>query len=326
MEAETPPSARRVDGTPASRIRESGPPRRRTRDVATAAHCLPSGLSPSVQEFHLVNRPLAADGSRTVTAGSDFHRPRSALTSLVRAQCAMSISAGGRRPPCGLAHPPSTDPGSWPPVPAPRGADSPPRPFPNRGHGPRPPGSAGASPADAPKPPQPPTTGPTAEGTPGLRSTSRRTPLRRPCDAGTPQKGHGPGRDTRTHQPPTPRRPPQPLAAGPPRPCHRWGSGTPDEARPRPPGNPDASVTGRPKAPQVGRHLAVWGPVSGGAEGLPSVRGGGGRYPWAMLSSCSTAGRSAHRSPPGGAWSSSTAARASRSPASAAAWTMSLAA
>jgi hypothetical protein len=51
-----------------------------------AAHCLPSGLSPSVQEFHLVNRPLEATGSRTVTAGSDFHRPRSALTSLVRPQ------------------------------------------------------------------------------------------------------------------------------------------------------------------------------------------------------------------------------------------------
>ena len=39
--------------------------------------CLPSGLSPSVQDFHLVNRPLAAVGSRTVTAGSEFHRPRS---------------------------------------------------------------------------------------------------------------------------------------------------------------------------------------------------------------------------------------------------------
>jgi len=47
--------------------RKTRPPRRRrTGDVATAAHCLPSGLSPSVQEFHLVNRPLAADGSRTV--------------------------------------------------------------------------------------------------------------------------------------------------------------------------------------------------------------------------------------------------------------------
>src|SRR5699024_9033455 len=44
-------------------------------------HFLPSGLLPSVQEFHLVNRPLAATGSRTFTAGSDFHRPRSALAS-----------------------------------------------------------------------------------------------------------------------------------------------------------------------------------------------------------------------------------------------------
>ena len=52
-----------------------------------AAHCLPSGLSPSVQEFHLVNRPLDADGSRTITAGSELHRPRSALL-LVQGQCA----------------------------------------------------------------------------------------------------------------------------------------------------------------------------------------------------------------------------------------------
>ena len=37
----------------------------------------PSGLSPSVQEFHLVNRSLAANGSRTFTAGSELHRPQS---------------------------------------------------------------------------------------------------------------------------------------------------------------------------------------------------------------------------------------------------------
>jgi hypothetical protein len=37
----------------------------------------PSGLSPSVQDFHLVNRSLAANGSRTVTAGSEFHRSQS---------------------------------------------------------------------------------------------------------------------------------------------------------------------------------------------------------------------------------------------------------
>ena len=46
--------------------------------------CLPSGLSPSVQDFHLVNRPLAAVGSRTVTAGSEFHRPRSTCTAVCR--------------------------------------------------------------------------------------------------------------------------------------------------------------------------------------------------------------------------------------------------
>ncbi|AJC59801.1 hypothetical protein GZL_07249 [Streptomyces sp. 769] len=61
-----------------------------------AAHCLPSGLSPSVQEFHLLNRPLAADGSRTITAGSELHRPRSALLLMsVQAQ-----SATADRPPC----------------------------------------------------------------------------------------------------------------------------------------------------------------------------------------------------------------------------------
>ncbi len=63
-----------------------------------------------------------------------------------------------------------------------------------------------------------------------------------------------------------------------------------------------------------------------GGRGLAAGVGRGGRQPWAMLSSCSTAGRRAHRSPPGGVWSLGSAARASRSPASAAAWTMSLAA
>src|SRR6476659_8874739 len=51
------------------------------------ACCLPSGLSPSVPEFHRVNRPLDADGSRTFTAGSAFHRPRS-TPSLAISQCA----------------------------------------------------------------------------------------------------------------------------------------------------------------------------------------------------------------------------------------------
>ncbi len=56
-------------------------PRRRVEDADAGrrrcACCLPSGLSPSVLEFHQVNRPLAAVGSRTVTAGSELHRPRS---------------------------------------------------------------------------------------------------------------------------------------------------------------------------------------------------------------------------------------------------------
>src|SRR5215216_4222884 len=37
---------------------------------------LPSGLSPSVVEFHHIGRPLDVVGSRTVTAGSELHRPR----------------------------------------------------------------------------------------------------------------------------------------------------------------------------------------------------------------------------------------------------------
>jgi len=47
-----------------------------------AACCLPSGLSPSVLEFHQINRPTELlptlpAGSRTITAGSELHRPRS---------------------------------------------------------------------------------------------------------------------------------------------------------------------------------------------------------------------------------------------------------
>ncbi|AUA09944.1 hypothetical protein CFP59_02034 [Streptomyces malaysiensis subsp. malaysiensis] len=322
MEAETPPSARRVDGTPASRIRESGPPRRRTRDVATAAHCLPSGLSPSVQEFHLVNRPLAADGSRTVTAGSDFHRPRSALTSLVRAQCAMSISAGGRRPPCGLAHPPSTDPGSWPPVPAP-GADSPPRPFPNRGHGPRPPRQRGhfirrrpetATTADRGDPGTPEHIPPSPPPPPVRRGDAPEGPRPRPRHPDA-SATHAPEATAATRRGPTP-------------PLPSVGQRDPGRGTPPTPGQPGRFSHRPPEGATYGaaRGLAVWGPVSGGAGACRPFGEEGGRYPWAMLSSCSTAGRSAHRSPPGGAWSLSTAARASRSPASAAAWTMSLAA
>src|SRR5690349_4851437 len=47
--------------------------------VRPLARFLPSGLSPSVPEFHRVHRPLDVVGSRTVTAGSDLHRSRSAL-------------------------------------------------------------------------------------------------------------------------------------------------------------------------------------------------------------------------------------------------------
>ena len=58
------------------------------------ARCLPSGLSPSVLEFHQVHRPLVAVGSRTVTAGSDLHRPRS--THLLRAQYAPEAPLAGQ--------------------------------------------------------------------------------------------------------------------------------------------------------------------------------------------------------------------------------------
>lgn len=82
-EVRNPPTAR----SPVRRRRSGGastfvprPGRARSRGRRVAAHCLPSGLSPSVPESHRVNRPPAAVGSRTVTAGSEFHRPRSART------------------------------------------------------------------------------------------------------------------------------------------------------------------------------------------------------------------------------------------------------
>src|ERR1035437_3146483 len=52
---------------------------RRPRGSENGRRCcyLSSGLSPSAQEFHLVHRPLAAVGSRTLTAGSELHRSRS---------------------------------------------------------------------------------------------------------------------------------------------------------------------------------------------------------------------------------------------------------
>ena len=58
------------------------------RGTAAVLTCVrfPSGLSPSVQEFHLVNRSLATTGSRTFTAGSELHRPQSTrVTELVGA-------------------------------------------------------------------------------------------------------------------------------------------------------------------------------------------------------------------------------------------------
>lgn len=77
------PRARRAPGRrhdPAGPARHRTTPRTRPRPARWCRACiLPSGLSPSVPEFHRVHRSLAATGSRTVTAGSEFHRPRSTL-------------------------------------------------------------------------------------------------------------------------------------------------------------------------------------------------------------------------------------------------------
>ena len=59
---------------------------RRTTARIDAACRLPSGLSPSVLEFHQVDRPMASTGSRTVTAGSELHRPRSTRDSVTISQ------------------------------------------------------------------------------------------------------------------------------------------------------------------------------------------------------------------------------------------------
>ncbi|GAA1823469.1 hypothetical protein GCM10009714_01660 [Microlunatus capsulatus] len=66
------------------------------RASSTAPVFLPSGLSPSVVEFHHINRSLAAIGSRTFTAGSDFHRPRNTceFDKLVSDQCGTRSYAG----------------------------------------------------------------------------------------------------------------------------------------------------------------------------------------------------------------------------------------
>src|SRR5690606_16135738 len=54
----------------------------------------PSGLSPSVQEFHLVSLGPWALGSRTVTAGSEFHRPQCTRASSARREPTVAGSAG----------------------------------------------------------------------------------------------------------------------------------------------------------------------------------------------------------------------------------------
>ncbi len=81
----------------------------RTGRRRPSACCLPSGLSPSVLEFHQVNRPLAAVGSRTVTAGSELHRPRSTRRSVsaTHGPCGPHppvCTAARRRPPHDLRH------------------------------------------------------------------------------------------------------------------------------------------------------------------------------------------------------------------------------
>ena len=56
---------------------------------------LPSGLSPSAQEFHLVNHTLAGCGSRAVTAGSGFHRsPEHACADCIIPQRRQPATAG----------------------------------------------------------------------------------------------------------------------------------------------------------------------------------------------------------------------------------------
>lgn len=59
---------------------------------------LPSGLSPSVSELHRFSH-LIAGGSRTFTAGSDFHRPRSFLNHATNAP-----KARNKNPVCGLTN------------------------------------------------------------------------------------------------------------------------------------------------------------------------------------------------------------------------------
>jgi hypothetical protein len=66
---------------------------------------LPSGLSPSVVEFHHINPPLEAEGSRTVTAGSDLHRPRYTRELSTRRQHSTPTGDLERHAEEGFAHP-----------------------------------------------------------------------------------------------------------------------------------------------------------------------------------------------------------------------------
>ena len=95
------PRARRrsveLRGTAGGRVRPAARDVVASRDAPgpAVACCLPSGLSPSVREFHPVNRPLAAVGSRTVTAGSELHRPRSTSPSSMPAVRTAACAASG---------------------------------------------------------------------------------------------------------------------------------------------------------------------------------------------------------------------------------------
>jgi hypothetical protein len=72
--------------------------------------CLPSGLSPSVPEFHQVSRPMDSAGSRTITAGSELHRPRSTYCRQLVCHARYSRGHGVRHSCQGLAGTRAGDP------------------------------------------------------------------------------------------------------------------------------------------------------------------------------------------------------------------------
>ncbi len=81
----------------------SAMPMTSTTQCAADTCRLPSGLSPSVPEFHRFNRSPEtfrprARGSRTVTAGSDLHRPRSTLSCRFYVNATTSDVFPGSRP------------------------------------------------------------------------------------------------------------------------------------------------------------------------------------------------------------------------------------